>query len=283
MTQPITTINFLPSWHEAEARDAAAAAAIRTCDEDGTHHYSHIKRIGDSGVQYLHAVNVAHEPTPAMLLGTAVHAIVLGERPGKPVLVYPGKARSGKAWEAFEAEHAGAEIVTAAEWSKAEEIAASVKSSPVARAYLDGARFEVPLAWDEDGLKCNTSGVDILPPGLLGDLKTTATTELDALMRQCFRFSYHCQLAFYRRGARANGIDVSKGLFLLCVETRAPFEVVALELSEDLIDLGDRTVALWLERLRVYTDSRQFPGRAQSPVVWTVPSWMQNDEDGDDA
>ena len=92
---------------------------------------------------------------------------------------------------------------------------------------------------------------------------------------------YHCQLAFYRRGARANGLDVSRGLFLLCVETKGPHEVVDLELSEGLIDLADRTVSLWLEKLRTYRDANQWPGYAQSPVVWDVPSWMRED-DGED-
>ncbi len=256
---------------------------VRTCDEDGTHHYSHLKRIPDSGVQYIHAVNTPHEPTPAMLLGTAVHVIVLGERPGKPLLVYPGKSRQGKAWEEFAASRpAGAEIVTATEWAKAKQVAAAVKADPVARSFLDGAKYEVPLAWDEDGIACSTSGVDIVPAAMWGDLKTTTTTELEALMRQCFKMSYHVQLAFYRRGLRANGYDTSKGAFLVCVETKAPFEVVCLELSEELLDLGDRTVTLWLERLRVYRDSASWPGRAQCPVVWSVPAWMQSDDDDEE-
>lgn len=269
------------------AEVSLAADAHRTCDADGTHHYSHLKRIPDSGVQYIHAVNTPHEPTSAMLLGTAVHAIVLGARPDKPLLVYPGKTRQGKAWDEFVLTSNGAEIVTATEWAKAEQIADAVKRDPVARSFLDGAKYEVPLSWDEDGIACSTSGVDIVPAGAWGDLKTTPTTELDALMRQCFKMSYYAQLAFYGRGLRANGYDTSKGAFLVCVETTAPFEVVCLELSEELLALGDRTVTLWLERLRVYRDSAAWPGRAQCPVVWTTPSWMSgrndDEEEGGDA
>ncbi len=136
--------------------------------------------------------------------------------------------------------------------------------------------------WDDGGVKCSTSGVDILRASQFGDLKTTTTTELRALQAQCFKMGYYGQMAWYRRGLRANGIDVSQGAFLLCVETKAPFEVVVLELSEDLLDLGDKKVALLLERLRVYTEANQWPGRAQSPVVWTVPAWAAPDEDGDE-
>lgn len=256
---------------------------LRTCDEDGTHHYSQLKRIPDSGVQYLHAVNTPFDPTPPMLLGTGVHVHTLGERPGAPVHVFPGKTRSGKAWEEFAAAHTDGDILTATEWEKARQIADAVKRDPVARSYLDGAQYEVPLSWDEDGIPCSTSGVDIVPPGMWGDLKTTSTTELEALMRQCFKMQYHCQLAFYRRGLIANGFDVSRGAFLVCVETKPPFEVVCLELAEDLLSLGDRTVSLWLERLRVFRVSESWPGRAQTPVVWSVPAYMRSDEDEEEA
>ncbi len=278
----VTTINWLPSW--AHATDSSDAPALRTCDADGTHHWSTLKKIGDSGRQYIHAVNTPFEPTPAMLLGTAVHAIVLGARPGASVAVYPGKTRSGKAWDEFATAHAGSDIVTASEWSRAEVIANAVMTDPVAREHLDGARFEVPLAWEEDGLAFSTSGIDIIqdPCKRFGDLKTTSTTQLDALMRQCFKMGYHGQLALNRRACRAHGIDVSNGAFLLCVETKAPFECVVLEPTADMLDLGDRMVSLHIERLRVYRESNQWPGRAQSAVVWPVPAWMQSDDDEED-
>ncbi len=254
----------------------------RTSREDGTHGFSELKRLNLSGKQYVHACNERRAPTPDMLLGTAVHQIVLGTLPGKKKLVrFDGKARRGKVWEAFAARHEGAEIVTATEWAKAEVIARAVKADPLAQARLEGSRLEVPLEWEEDGIKYSTSGVDIIQPpsvGKLGDFKTSRTVEPERLMRQAFSMLYHCQLAFYRRGARANGIDVSKGAFLLCVEIGGPHEVVDLELTPELLELGDKTVALWVEKLRRYRDANQWPGYAQSPIPWDVPSWMRPDE-----
>lgn len=256
----------------------------RTCDADGTHHFSHVKKLALSGRQYIHAVNTESRPSSAMLLGTAVHALVLGARHGaKPLAVFDGKTRRGKAWDEFEAENEGAELLTSTEWERANVIARAVKSDPVAQQYLDGARFEVPLQWDEGGILCSTSGVDIVTAGgALGDLKTTSSAHPDTWMRQAFRMLYPQQLAWYRRGARANGIATPGGLFLLGVETCEPFEVVALELTERMIDFADRTVSLWLEKLRVYRESNQWPGYAQSPLAFDVPGWAQDDEDADD-
>jgi hypothetical protein len=257
---------------------AHAPVEVRTCDPDGTHHFSHLKRMALSGKQYIYAVNTQKPPSSAMLIGTAVHAMVLGGRPGKRVLRFGGDARKGAAWKAYQAANPGAEILTAPEWDQAAKCARAVLADPLARARLDGARFEVPLAWEEDGIRFSTSGVDIVGGGALGDLKTSTTCEPEALQRQAFKMFYHCQLAFYRRGARANGLDVSRGLFLLCVETKGPHEVVDLELSEGLIDLADRTVSLWIEKLRIYRDANQWPGYAQSPIPWDVPGWMREDD-----
>ncbi len=271
-----TTVNYLPSW--ANAKDPSDLFS-----SDGTVHFSDLKRIGDSGIQYLHGLKAKREPTRAMLVGTGVHHIVLGEREGAKVAHFTGAKRVGKAWTDFEATHDGYDILTQPEWDEAEAVATAVLTDPVAQSYLKGSRYEVPLSWEDGGLKCSTSGVDIVGNGMLGDLKTTNTTEVEKWMRQAFSFSYHCQMAFYRRGAKANGIDVSRGLFLLGVEVKPPYEVVALEMSEEIINLAERTVSLWLEKLKVYAESRQFPGRAQSPVVWTVPAWMREDDEEEDA
>lgn len=274
----------LPFGDDDSALDLAPwrASLQRTCNEDGTHSFSHLKKLNLSGRQYIHAVNAENRPTSAMLLGTAVHHLVLGARPGRRVLRFDGKTRQGKSWEAFRAAHDDAEILTASEWAHAEKIAEAVLEDPMARARLTGARFEVPLAWEEDGIKFSTSGVDILGNQALGDLKTATTTNPDDLQRQAFKMLYHCQLAFYRRGAIANGIDVSKGAFLLCVETKAPHEVVDLELTDGLLELGDKTVALWIEKLRSYRDAGQWPGYAQSPIPWDVPGWMREDDDDEE-
>lgn len=266
---------------EDEGAEAPASGPrqVLSCHPDGTIHFSQLKRLALSARQYLHACNSRGRPTKEMLIGTVVHQLVLGGRAGKRALRFDGAARKGKLWTAFQAAHSGAEILTAPEWAKAERIAAAVLADPIARARLTGARFEVPLAWEEDGLRLSTDGIDILGNGALGDLKTGSTVEPEALQRQAFKMFYHCQLAFYRRGARAHGLDTSKGLFLLCVETGGPHEVVDLELTDPLVELADRTVSLWLAKLRTYLDADQWPGYAQAPIPWDVPGWMQGDDD----
>lgn len=261
---------------------ASSAHVPRTCHEDGTHHYSLLKHLAKSGKQYIHACNTPFEPNRAMLIGTAVHVLTLGPRPGKSVLCFPGKDRKGGDYKLFKAAHPKADILTRTEWDEAEEIANAVLNDPIARERLAGARFEVPLQWEEDGIKFSTDGIDILRGDELTDLKTTGTVEPDVWKRHASRMLYDCQLAFYRRGARANGIPI-KRLFLLGVETKGPFEVVELEMSERHIELAEKSIALWIEKLRVYRESNQWPGYSQSTIAWDAPSWADPDEEEEEA
>jgi hypothetical protein len=270
---------------------SAPRAPLRILAEDGALHFSDLKRISKSGQQYLHAVNSVFEPTPAMVLGTAVHSLVLGVQHGsKPLLRYEGE-RTGNAWKAFKAANQGAEILTAAEWAKAERIAESVTTDPVALPRLSGSRFETPLTWEENGVRCSTRGIDILTPAdELGDLKTTASVEPEAFMRHAFKFGWPQSLAWYRRGARANGITCKGGLFLLAVETSPPFEVVDFDLTEGMITFAESCLELWFERFRVCmlscpepTSVKDWPGYAQSRVAFDVPAWAQVDDEEEEA
>ena len=85
---------------------------------------------------------------------------------------------------------------------------------------------------------------------------------------------YHAQMAFYDTGAKSNGIDTSKGLYLIGVEDKAPYPVTVLRLTAETLDAGKRACALWLERLRMCQDSDQWPGYTQSVVDFVLPDWM---------
>lgn len=261
---------------------------LRICDEDGSVHFSSLKVIGDSGKHYLASLRRRSESSSAQLIGTATHSMVLGSRPGESVVCYPGR-RAGKDWESFKAEHDGATILNDAEWATAKGAADAVLRDPEARKYLDGARFEVPLRWQDGDVTCSTSGIDIVQPGRIGDLKTARTSHVERFQKQAFGFQYHCQISWYMRGCAANGIDTSRGAFVIAVETVDPFDVVCHDVDPDLLLMADKTLTLWLERFRQYRDCfpeprsvDDWPGRAQASVLWGLPSWMQ-DEDEEEA
>lgn len=263
---------------------APAPRKLRFWNEDGSVHFSDLKHIAKSPKHYLHACNTPLVPTRVMRLGTIVHYLTLGKRPGsKDFVVWDGR-RQGNEWKLFEARNVDKEIMSAAEWADAEEIAAHLQRHPIAIERLQGARYEVPLQWEESGMKFSTSGLDIVSADgeEICDLKTTASVEPEAWQRHSFKQYNPMQLALYRRGARANGLPVGRGLFLLGIETSGPWDVVELELTEEMTDLADRTVTLWIERLRACMQSNEWPGYAQSRVPFGVPAWKAADPDEDD-
>ena len=280
---------------------------------DGRIHFSTLKHIAQSPKHYAYHATHPREPTPAMLLGSAVDSLVFG---GRPVTVYAGR-RAGKDWDAFAAERAGHLILNVDENERVAGAVAALRASPVAAPYLRG-EFQKTAQWDAHGLQFATGipgergGFDVLAPcqcdcgecdreeddatssltlphkttcASLGgvalcDLKITTTVEPAAWQRQCTRMHYAEQLVHYRYGARAIGYDVRE-LVSVGVEIQPPHDVVVMRPTEREIATADRTLRLWYERLRACEESGQWPGCAQSVVEWERPSWGLEDVGGD--
>lgn len=240
--------------------------------------FSNLKHMAISPAHYRAALQQRIDPTRAMRVGTATHRMVLGDGPGRRIVRWGGERR-GKAWDAFALEHDDADILNATEWAEAEATARAVQSSDAARQLLDGARYEVPLKWTMAGLECQTGGVDVLGDGYLADLKTCASAEPRAMGRDAISRQYHAQLAFYRAGARANGHRVD-ACYLICVESAEPHCVTVLRVSDALLDAGERSCLLWLERLRQCQEANEWPGYTQAVLDLEPPPWMT---EGDDA
>ena len=271
---------------------------------DGTVHFSDLKKFARSAAHYKHSCETRTEPTRAMRIGTAIHHRVLGERSDRPLEVFPGDARRGKAWEEFAAARTMTEILTQPEWDDSRAPAEAVLADPVARTLLDGARFEVPLSWTENGMPMSTGGIDVVGPGYLAEIKSTANAEPEHFMRHAIKMLYHAQLAHYRMGmlsgtATDGAFDYHKNeygrtergleirpakidLYIIAVEVDAPYCVTVLTLSPEVIEAGERCVRAWLERLKVCADSDCWPGYAQSAVTWELPEWMAETEGFDE-
>lgn len=242
-------------------------------------HISTLKRMALSPAHYQAAVAKPWDPTRAMVVGTVTHHLVLGPRTTRPIVQYRGDARRGKEWEAFRSAHLDYEIATAPEWADALPIAQAVADDPVACRLLGGTKREVPLSWDDAGIACATDGVDAIGDGYLVDLKTTSCTEPQAWQRHAAKLLYHAQMAWYETGAIKNGIDTSKGLFLIGVESSEPYAVTCMRLTPETIEQGRKTVAIWLEKLRSCREANFWPTYTQSVIDFDLPSWMGGGDD----
>ena len=241
--------------------------------------YSHLRAMSRSPLHYRAAASgETRLDSPAARLGTLVHGLVLGGD-GGPV-VYEGERR-GNAWRDFQAAHPGVEIVTAAEVARAVPIANAVMADPVAGPLLraEGARREVRMEWEIDGLPCSGTPDSFDPAtGILLDLKTCQTAQPREFASHAWRMSYHAQLAWYAHALELAGETVRECL-LVAVESAAPHGVSVHRLSPRALAEGTRSWRSWWETLRICRAADQWPGYAEAVCDLDVPAWLAGDEE----
>lgn len=232
--------------------------------------FSRLKLMGRSPLHYAAATV---EETMAMELGSAVHSLVLG---GAPVVAWRKVSengnpcpRRGKDYDAFEADHPGAEILTATEYDKAQAIADAVRGNPLAMSRLDG-EHEVEKSWRFGNREC-AGRMDSLGT-FLTELKVTMSADPAKVLWQALRMGWSEQLVWYLDGLAAAGIMVKdQRPRLVAVESKPPFAVTTFVLDDETIDRARRTYRLWFEKLRVCEDTDEWPAYSQGEVELHVP------------
>lgn len=244
--------------------------------------YSNLKHIGRSPAHYIHAINHPREDSGPLRIGRLVHWHILGAMPDDEdgeIHVYDGDRR-GKAWESFAAEHTGSEIVTAKEWAKAAPIADAVRNNAFAMSLIEGALCEQPIAWKIGSRACSSRPDAFKHYGALVDLKTTNDASIVALQRMAQKMAYHAQAAMYRDALASIGVKTTESL-IIAVETKAPYPVTVMRLTERRVDEGRRLYRSWYETLRTCEDSDHWPAYTESVVSWDVSEWEEADGPND--
>jgi hypothetical protein len=245
--------------------------------------FGHLSKFARSPAHYLEARSRdaagIEQPTAAMEKGSAFHAVLTGT---KPVVRYPGKVRSGKQWELFAADHRDAIILTSAAYEQVLGMVEAVWSDPLAAEKLShtGLVYEQTLRPMLHGWPCRATP-DVRCADYLIELKSSATTEPEQFQRHAQRMLYHAQLAFYLQACAAAGIPVKRDCYIIAVEASAPHPVVVHQLTEKAIDMGERSIRLWVERLRGCIAADYYPGYCQSIVQWDIDEDIEL-EFGDD-
>lgn len=233
-------------------------------------HITELAQIDLSAAHYKAAFTDPREPNPAMNFGVAVHALLLG---GARVAVFDGPARRGKEWETFSEKHADKDAtLTKPEHERALRIVETVLADPVAGPLFQG-RKEVALKWNAYGLKC-AGRIDLVNDDGIADLKTTTLAEPFIFTRRGLSMFMHAKMSWYLRGAKENKLPHAVAR-LIAVETRAPFAVTVFQLTPRALERGDKTVRLWVERLKTCRASNHWPAYSQSVVDFDIPEDLE--------
>lgn len=217
--------------------------------------FSRLKHMGRSPAHYRYAIEHGSPDSPAMRGGRIVHALLLG---GIENLIVWDGSRRGKAWETFELEHEGEDIITASELDAGHRIAAAVREHEEAMRLLDG-QHEVEIEWTIAGRQARAR-LDVLAHDYVTELKVTGDGQPEHFQRTALRLGYPAQLAWYMDGATLATGRAMKRAYIVEVESKPPHVVTPLRLTENAITYGLKTYRKWWEQLRVCEESGVFPG-----------------------
>jgi len=223
-------------------------------------------------------------PTPAMILGTAVHSLVLGVGI-QPERIDADDWRTKAARAARdEATRHGRLPLLRDDYDRAYAMAEAVLSHPVAGALFDPARGrpEQTLVWRDEatGVMCRAM-VDHLPHDdgrpILADLKTTTDAGPGALGRTVAQYGYHQQAAWYLDGYRALHPGSDPAMLFVFVEKAAPYLVNVAELDEPTLRAGQARNRRALEIYRDCTEADLWPGYPDEIELVSLPAWADRD------
>lgn len=259
--------------------------------------WSTLSKMRASPAHYRHALTHSRPPTPDQATGSAVHTLVL--EPGEfatRYAIYQGEGtRASKEYRAFVADVAkDREVLKFGEYEEVSAMAAAVDQHPAAGPLFTSGWAERSFQWADpatglqckgrtdwlafDGLVSGDAGQPDRQRVILVDLKTARSSDPREFGRSAASYGYHLQLAHYRAGLRANGIEVSQVLIVV-VESSAPYDVCVYEVTDDQLARADAEVAALLARVKECRDSDHWPGRSDEITPLDLPSWVMGSDD----
>src|SRR3990167_9068277 len=218
------------------------------------------------------------ESTPSMLMGTALHALVLEpDHFDDLVQIGPGKTRN-EGWRNQQAANPHIALLKEEEMAEVRVMAQRVVNHPdvqnLWRSKMNSAT-EVSVVADLEGRYPAALDPDMTPFTLRCkcrldwwvrylawnvDLKTIANAAEDEFNRTIHQRGYHTQGAFYESMMAAHGHPVRQTVFVL-VENEAPFEPDVRPLGPEAWDRG-RVLAKKMMALWAWCTKRNEIGRA---------------------
>jgi len=242
-----------------------------------------------------HGLTVANEPTPNMLLGTAVHTLVLEPEKFREEFAvtqkFDSRTNAGKAAKAeFESQNEGKVVLTQEQFDKASAMAESVLNFSNNRLLLKDAITESSVYWwyksmeadDDSQYKIMTKvrpDVICRDHPVLVDLKTTADASLSGFIKSIQNFYYHVSAAMYLEGVNQcrplleelRHFAYTKFVFIT-VENFEPYLCSSYELSQEYLDIGKAIYRNCMRKLRE-SQENDWPGYPDEIRVIEPPPW----------
>lgn len=239
---------------------------------------SSIVHMSRSPLHYRWAKDHPEPPTPAMILGTITHRMILEpERVGDFAvwgLKKDEKVRLGKVWDAFKLAHEGKTIITRKERDEMVQIAVAVRRNVTVLAHLKGGRSEVSMVWKDTqmGHMCKGRMDYLCPEPIIIDLKTTRDVRPFQFGNQAYKLGYHIKLAMYQDGYFALTGELAP-VKIIAVENKPPYDCAIYSVPSDVLQQGAEDYARLMRRIRECEESGIWPGAVEGEASLSLPTY----------
>lgn len=222
------------------------------------------------------------EATPAMILGTAFHSMVLEHDlfhkqyviMPKPVFL---KDVGRAAYDQYKSDLAEIECghripLTRDQYDILLSMYSTLYDDSRAIDLIQGAIYEQSYFWEdkESGLLVK-SRPDILHQNIIVDLKTCADASPRAFQSAMVKGGYHIQAAMIRDGIRRlEGRDISN-VINIAIETKYPYAIGIYVIDEEALDYGEFHYKDLLKRLKHANMNNDYPSYEIQSI--NLPRW----------
>ena len=222
------------------------------------------------------------DPTPAMVLGSALHCKVL--EPNlfqEEYIIAPKVNRRTKAgkekWEQFCSKAGKRTVLSQEQIETIDNMVNALNSCPAARAIIERAAHKERSYFshmDEVMVKCRP---DIeLGNGYLADLKTTTDIDENALARSIYKFRYHVPAAFYSDIVERERPEKARGFIFIFVETGGMHRVRVASIDQDSVEIGREVYRNDLDVYKECLETNHWPGPNNGKIgVISLPAWAK--------
>ena len=218
------------------------------------------------------------EDTPSMLIGRAVHKLVLEGLDAftEEFVSLPKdldrRTKEGKAAYAELTEgNPGKNIISFADWQKACAVYKAVKEHPWASKLLAENVSEQTVIWEDKGtgLLCKSRPDSVPDEGKMAliDLKTTADASELAFTRSVIKYGYTRQAAMYLDGYNAATGSKADAFIFVAVETEPPYRTEVYLLDDDFISWGREEYKRLLAIEKKCRTEKSYPHYATPNIV----------------
>lgn len=256
---------------------------------------SKLKHFKDSAKHGAYKTKTPFKPTAAMIMGTAIHTLVLEPHKfkdeyiiGGPINEGTGKTYGGasgkfKAW--MESQEKGKKYLTDQDATTAHRVAHNTKQNKVAMFWLDQCEYkETAIDWVDpySGLKCKAL-LDAFSVANLtfADFKTIGkSVAYDELSKTIYNMGYYQQFAFYRDGLFHNGIQCND-VIAVFAQTADEQDVATARIGFESLALGTVHYQKCFDNYKAYL-AGDIKGHNSELFELNVPSWATYEMEEED-